>query len=34
VIVFSALIPILIWRSLASGPRADEDDEVAGEIEA
>jgi branched-chain amino acid transport system permease protein len=34
VIVFSALIPILIWRSLASGTAADEDDEAAGEIEA
>jgi branched-chain amino acid transport system permease protein len=34
VIVFSALIPILIWRSLASGAAADEEDEAAGEIEA
>ncbi len=34
VIVFSALIPILIWRSLIFGHQLDGEDEVAEEIEA
>jgi branched-chain amino acid transport system permease protein len=34
VIVFSALIPILIWRSLAFGRHSDEDEETAEDIEA
>jgi branched-chain amino acid transport system permease protein len=34
VIVFSALIPILVWRSLMTSQHTDDEDEVAGEIEA
>ena len=34
VIVFSALIPILVWRSLAFARPSDEDDETVEEIEA
>jgi branched-chain amino acid transport system permease protein len=34
VIVFSALIPILVWRSLMTSQHTDDEDEVAEEIEA
>jgi branched-chain amino acid transport system permease protein len=34
VIVFSALIPILVWRSLAVAHHLDEEDDTAEEIEA
>ncbi len=34
VIVFSALIPILVWRSLLAGSQADEEDDAEEEAEA